>query len=262
MKKLILSILFILCLSFQASAWCPTTVLSGTSETAIACSSCTPGDPSDIFCEDGENSGDHWCSWADQVSSGNSVTFAGHSDTLSCTDKGDYAIVFDVDGSNGELAALGMSISATGVFYAKFYVNITAMSYDSGTQFEIMTLEGSTAWLVGLYFGHEDGNEKFRMYVNGQGGNLEVDGPNISTGTWYKVELFFTKNSADAAGAYFKVDGTQYSLSGDSTENINVDHVDLGSDDRSYAVDATDTITFEMDIIKTDEDATPGDCAS
>ena len=36
MKKLILSILFILCLSFQASAWVPTAVLSGTSGRSVS----------------------------------------------------------------------------------------------------------------------------------------------------------------------------------------------------------------------------------
>jgi len=37
MKRLILSIIFILCLSFQASAWNPTVVVSGSGEAGLTC---------------------------------------------------------------------------------------------------------------------------------------------------------------------------------------------------------------------------------
>ena len=53
MRKLILSILFILCLSFQASAWCPTVTLSGSISAPALCTSVQAPSETDV------STGDH-----------------------------------------------------------------------------------------------------------------------------------------------------------------------------------------------------------
>ena len=259
-RRPILSILFILCLSFQASAWCPTTVLSGTSETAIACSSCTPGDPSDIFCEDCDNSDNFWCSWTDDVDGTNTVACANHSGTLACTDKGSKAIEITIDGDQGELASKYQAVTENAV-YIHFYLNLKTWSgmdnLDEVVLIQVYEADYNT--LARLWIYDISGTPRLYYIIDGQAGDEVEAGPYLTVGTWYDVEFSWQRNTAN--GVNLNVNDTDYALDdGQTTIDVNCERIYIGSTSLSGGIGAGEDIVIQMDNIEVDNDTMPDDC--
>ena len=274
MKKLILSILFILCLSFQASAWNPFVVVSG-GGISDYCSSCTPGDPTDEFCEDAEGSNTietgatdfttAQCSgWTPTIDTGAYLYEQGHSGSLSCSNKGSYAIqyqVIDVDNNDSEDASLSIDTTDSDLLYVNFYFNVisSAMSDDSERVglATIAAYDAGNEKLVSVAIDYQT-DPLLRIAMsnrNGAAGSTDTYGTTtIVPGTWYRGTLIWNRGTA----ASFLLNGSVETTNAD-IDDLTSKGVTIGSTNATTQV-ANHSVVIQMDMVGIDLTADPGVC--
>ena len=277
MKKLILSILFIICLSFQASAWNPMVVVSGGGEEATpsACTSCTPGDPADIFCEDFEGSTDPpndcaWCTWTETVSAGNVLTTGSHTGTWqSCTsdDLGSNALKITVDGANGENAYLWRNIQddAFNNMFVQFYFWFDEDNTDTledSDKISVMAVTSSAdsviLWSVQVYSFSNNNILYFTYAHTGGTETVTLDG-SIDDGTVYEIKVWYKRNQADGVLVYLDdVDKTD--TNNNTTWDYEPHNLYIGSSDVTTNFTSGDKAMMEIDMIEFDGDTLPTSC--
>jgi len=245
------------------------------SAAADYCSSCTPGDPTDIMCEDAEGTNDlggfntAQCSgWSETIEANNTVTNASHSGDINsdqgCTNQGSYAIQIHVDNTAaGEDAYLSDDITAKSNVYGQFYLIVTANNLENSDYVslnQLLRTTGGTVHLMGLMLWRNATDTVIRAYYrNSSDANVSSDSTaTISNDTWYKIEYQWE------SGSTLKVwidDSLEISETDNDTENV--ERLRIGSIDvlGSTAADSSDIVTYQVDMVGWDDDTIPSDCS-
>ena len=235
---------------------------------ASLCTSCTPGDPSDQFCEDADNAGALWCSYTDDISGTNTVAATAISGNLSaCSKRGSNAVQMTLDGAQGDSAAKYYTISSTGTLYFSSYTNIMSYSgFDTSDDRVTLTefYDTTNGWQVYVVFVNYAGSIELQLIMRSAEDSYSmVRGPTIASiglGTWFQLEMYFVANTTN--GAWMKVNSTQYTLAdGETTSNYTLERVYIGSDgSEGLGIGAGDAITVQYDLIQADKTAELGAC--
>ena len=203
MKKLILSILFILCLSFQASAWVPTVVVSGSgAEVDSGCGGIQTfvGDPGDT--ETFEFEAADFCTTEFTETDPETIISTYDNTTVK---NGTYALSIALDGVNREdnyvQADLG---AADGDFTIDFWYYL----YDDAGYNAVYVWSGSTTtdYAEGKLQIRHDRNAtgKAMIFVESTVNNDQsID---ITTGQWIRIEVDFNQNAASTVKIYDTTD--------------------------------------------------------
>jgi hypothetical protein len=155
-------------------------------EAAAMCTTST----ADI-CEDWEAPGSQ-LSWSDTTTGGTISHTSAHTGSLSCTDKGSYAIDYEMDsGTADDLYSTYDIGSQQNVVYANFYVNPISLGdlANFSSHQVIGGSNNSNGSIPGWSFTirNTSGSPTFRLsYNNGSASSTPYS---ISTGTWYRVSV-------------------------------------------------------------------------
>ena len=161
-------------------------------ETAVAdgsalCSSCTPGDPADVFCEDfqssnlcatGEASVCH-CSWIVGGEDDGTVVFSTGGITISANSSGSY-----VEATH--------AINVVGSVYSKFNITINSSSLSDGQYSNLVIISGSGSGNA-LRLVNTSGTLHLDLVYST--GAITITGPNVSTSTEYNIEILFNETA-------------------------------------------------------------------
>jgi len=257
-KATLLIVILLLC-----SAWgSGSLLLSGGGGGASATNYCSDGggsDPTDIVCDDAEGSttvvGTDYdtaqLSWdgGSTIDTGAYLKEIAHSGILSCSNKGDYAIeyyVIDAADNDSEAAKIEENITATGTLYAQLYFNIVSEEIDDGDIVQIIAFQNGGVRRLSVRLTQISSNLVLRMrHYTSAAVYTNTDGSTpLSTGTWYRLGVEWTKNSGTAK---VYLNGSAECSSVD-THNSDIDSVELGSNDADTDI-ANDATKIQVDII-------------
>jgi hypothetical protein len=254
------------------------------------CSSCTPGDPTDIICEDAEGAntvtgtgfdtsvcGD--AVWATVVTDGNNtITEENSSGTSGCPNNdGAKEIKFytEENGAGEENTYMQHTITPTGDLYIQAYLTALDLSNFNGTEdgsVISMWEDGAAKYVAVLSLVRTSNNIEYQMIfrdntdtvytinIDNASGNSNCLGTNPTAGD--RIVLEFHKNTA--AGVTFTLNGTTECDSTDYTMfNDDVDSYKTGSDGNitTMAHGGGDAWSVNLDMIAVDNDTMPGACS-
>ena len=250
-------------------------VVGSGSEQIGYCSSCTPGDPTDVLCEDSdgaetvETGATDWttaqCSdatYVQTISTGAYFYENAHSGTLSCSGKGSYAIeyyVIDASDDGSENAFMMVDITEISNGYVNFYFNIVSESLANLENIMLFkfcsdnTCAGRLSYLQVL---DDAGNLKLRTsHRIAAGTHTYTTGSTVlSTGTWYRVSYKWESGSAMSV----LLNGGAEISSAD-VYSYNIYAIQFGSQDLGTATN-NHAVTIQMDLLGMDDDTMPGAC--
>jgi len=210
------------------------------------CSSCTPGDPSDVFCEDFEGPR---CSWTEtgKGSGDTNPQSTRNQSTNPCTSKGTYNADFYCPSASDE-TYYQRAISDTSTLYVQFYFYLESESVDNSQGFSIVQIEtsgGVNACAVGII--QSGGSLYLFGYANNFANGPGVGSTALSTGTWYRIGVEYTKNTANGCKIY--INGVE-----DTNCRINTPNTSVAS---LYILAAAGTYRWQLDNFQIDDDTMP-----
>lgn len=252
MRRVLVTILAVLALC--CPAWADGVMINSfkyaTSGTSL-CSSCTPGDPSDVFCEDFEGPR---CSWTETGEGNGDVNpqSTRNQSTMPCTNKGTYNADFYCP-SASDKTYYQRAISDTSTLYAQFYFYLESESIDNMQRFlvfQVKTSGGTNAGAVGVI--QYDGSLYLFTYANNWtvGPNIGVGGT-LSTGTWYRIGVEYTKNTSNGLRVY--LNGTELPGCRINTSTQALENAVFGGGEKAFR--------YQIDNIQVDDDTMPEACA-
>jgi len=228
----------------------------GSGSGTALCSSCTPGDPSDVLCDDFENA-NTLCSWSiSQDGTGAvSLTSTRNQSSLDCTNKGTYNADFSVSGtyqdwSNG--AGISKTFSAKTTLYAQFYLYIESEGIGDSQAFDHINLsdEGDTNSRMWVGVRQNLGTLRLSTCANDFATGPTTGLTNLSTETWYRIGVEYTANTSGGGKVY--INGTEETGCAINTPNNSVERVTLGI--------FGSTARYQIDNLQIDDDTMPGAC--
>uniref|UniRef100_A0A6H1ZA02 Putative lectin/glucanase superfamily protein n=2 Tax=viral metagenome TaxID=1070528 RepID=A0A6H1ZA02_9ZZZZ len=258
--KLILLISFLLIpsLCFAMPLWQvggDTPVSGGSS-----CSSCTPGDPTDVLCEDFDLS-EYICSWTETTTdcaSGYPNGDATHSGTLSCTDKGAYALEIKYAASPlTEVCSSRIDAgSAITAGHIQFYLNVIDAAIGSGS----VALAQATASVDGtndifawkIIYRSSTQYDLYCYCYNTSATYSSIVSISMNEGTWYGVGLTYDTN---AGTAEMFIGGISKGTVSNLNNTRDPRYFFVGS-----VIDVEPDTDFQVDLLKWDDDTMPGAC--
>lgn len=268
--------LFFIILLFFAATSPGQIIMSHTGTVAPYCSSCSPGDPTDLMCEDAEGSNTietgatdfttAQCSdYTASIDTGATLFEASHSGTLSCSNKGDNAIqIYCVNSAGGaDGVTLIKDVTDSNNSYASFYFNIVSEELDNGDVFGLMYYCNTDACDTNFNAGvsvkqNASGNLILNMKHRLADNSTEENegSTTLSTGTWYRVELAWLSGTSATVYLNGSSEISDLDCRTDQTKAIGI-----GSDPVSWlSAISNDPITVQMDIIGADDDTRVGAC--
>ena len=228
----------------------------GSGSGTALCSSCTPGDPSDVLCDDFENA-NTLCSWSiSQDGTGAvSLTSTRNQSSLDCTNKGTYNADFSVSGtyqdwSNG--AGIGKTFSAKTTLYAQFYLYIESEGIGDSQAFDHINLsdEGDTNSRMWVGVRQNLGTLRLSTCANDFATGPTTGLTNLSTETWYRIGVEYTANTSGGGKVY--INGTEETGCAINTPNNSVERAGFGI--------FGSTARYQIDNLQIDDDTMPGEC--
>jgi hypothetical protein len=252
------------------------------------CSSFTPGDPFDLFCEDTEGSNsvetgvDDWdntqgtdAQWeqnVDQTGVDNTWNDQTHSSTLTCANYqvGSYAarmyVYKDSTGTENAYMRHTPAAGAASTYYLQFYLLIVSEAWEANEVMSIGEIESGGSRRIGVRLKNSGANivVEARIYHSGAAYvTYACDAcTNLNDGAWHRVGIQWEQNTVD--GALVFIDGSEdLDMNGATTFDGTVNQIVLGSqqnESSNLETDGADAITVEYDQIGGDNDTMPGPC--
>ncbi len=195
---------------------------AGTVAATAFCATCTG---TCVYCEDFEGATD--CSddtadencrytYTDTIGAGGTLDFTTAFTTSQCGATATQAMSMTRSGAN--VIAL-YSFGDQNPVYFLGYIKITG----TGSQSQFFQLQRSDAGsLINISVYDDAGTKKLRMvHTNQASGSVTTLGPNLSSGTWIQVKIYWNANQA-SGGIDWIVDGTSYTPADTSTKNSNM----------------------------------------
>jgi len=236
------------------------------------CSSCAPGDPADVFCEDWEGSEDiadgpsgiaQCTGWDNSEGAGKANLTSGiHNpvgDTLGCSGKGsNYIKIQYIDDAQIWLLK---SITETNL-YVKFYMYLNnTTGVDDGDYvipFEIERADHAELITFYVKWTAATSNWQIKWYWLETGGQQNEYLANLmANNTWWEVTIVW--ESGAKAEIYIN-DGTATNSASKTANIVTADVVEI-----SFICDGNQTAGEQIDIlidcISADDDTIPSDCA-
>jgi len=236
--RLILSILFIVCLSFQASAWNPLVVVSGTSEYLCSSDVCVACDAQERF-ECGAINGNEENTWTDRAGAG-----TWNEDYTTTVLQGTESL-FATDGETRSIPLSGADV----------YVTTMIQVFGSVDQYPIYSIDAGAdnPWVIHANWDDIDAYHLRLGYDNwggltSSGSTPFIDGETIyvkmryitGTGADAKYYLYISSNGTDWTlecsyeSGTWTADATELRLQGASAAGVIFDDVRVDSSDISY----------------------------
>ena len=250
--KLILCLVFLPCLAFADSNYYLGASGVPSSVADHCAAGCTGEADADLSCVDVET-GAAECSFSDTVTGSATIEWnAAHSGTFCCADKGDYAIEFTIGAAETAYAAWNEG-SANDIAAVQFYFNLVSESLADTNYariFRVTNVDPVTTFAIAIY--QDSGNLKIGTYLNNSGTDYtDKSTMNLSTGTWYRVRIFYQRNTA-LVGSIAACDGTG------SETFVNRDSSTVGGyTAQFYQIGCNlapgGAVNFQIDNLKTDE---------
>ena len=281
MRKLFLLLLILipsLCLGQSITAKHRAVIAAMSGGVADYCSSFTPGDPADLFCEDSdgantvETGATDWTTargtdvgYTQTIDTGATWIEAAHSGTLSCVGKGDYAIeYYTIDAANNgsESANMEVDITDSANVYTNFYFNLVSEAMDNSTKVGLVkycTLEGCAGRAATLSV-WQDASGNLELYLEHQLADTSyvytAGTTALSTGTWYRVGLLWEQSPSEVE---VFLNGVSEIASSDVFGTNDIESVLVGTDDLGSDVN-NEAVTIQIDLFAVDNDTMPGAC--
>jgi len=219
------------------------------------CDSCTPGDPTDIFCEDFEGTG-YNCSWSETIGTGGSIDEDATIDSnFTCSDLGSEALEVSVGADANTTYTVHDTGSAYSVFKIKMYLVVTAANFGGTSQNEIVASLTSAAGtgdrMVDIYL-NTDASSNLRFRFSYYYGSETAYSSTISTGTQYEIYISWD------SGNNLTIDLNGTSVVNDNTPGSGtIRYVQIGrlfgASERSW--------TIQWAAMGADDDTEPSDCS-
>ena len=249
MKKQIIALLIMLLIGL--ACWADGVMINSYRYvTSGLCSSCTPGDPSDVFCEDFEGPR---CSWTESNTGSGDVNpqSTRNQSTMPCTSKGTYNADFNITSASDE-AYYKRAKSDTTSTYVQFYVYIESeglADYDGITFLQLENSSGEMAGAVGIR--QSGGSVYLATYTNNWNTGPGVGSTALSTGTWYRIGVEYTKNTSKGLRVY--LNGTEQAGCRTDTSTQATENVVFGGGYKAAR--------YQIENIQVDDDTMPEACA-
>ncbi len=213
------------------------------------CSSCTPGDPSDVFCEDFEGPR---CSWTESNTGDGDTNpqSTRNQSTMPCANKGTYNADFYCPSASDE-TYYERAISDTSTLYVQFYFYLESESVNDNQGFSIFQVEdsdGSNAGAVGIT--QSGGSLYLFTYANNWANGPGVGTTALSTGTWYRINIKYTKNTTNGLRVY--INGTEQVDCRATTGTQALEKAAFGGGEKAFR--------YQIDNIQVDDDTMPEAC--
>lgn len=232
------------------------------------CSSCTPGDPSDVFCEDFEGSTDCGndsgnaqncqCEWAVTADGTGSVSFTSTRNQTSnpCANKGTYNVDLNVSGTYGSWAndyEIHRTFTAKTTVYLQAYIYIESEGIGNNETVPLFALysSGDSTDAMDIVLRQVSGSLYLATYANNQGTGPGVGGTALSTGTWYRLGIEYVANTVNGGKIY--INGVE-----DTNCRINTPNTSVAS---LYILAAAGKYRWQLDNFQIDDDTMPEACA-
>ena len=208
MKRLILSILFILCLSFQASAWNIMVVGSGKGTTPPAGCGGTltfVGNPGDTETFEFE-AGDFCCTEFSETDPDTIISTYNQTQVKN----GSYAAQLNFSGvnQNDNYISVDLGVAGDTDFTIDFWVWVSDVDDNEGVNIFYLsdTTAGSCTTCVSLYWLHA-GTGVWQLRIYGDADSETSS--NLTTEAWYRIEIDFNLSAATTAEIYNSSDVLQ-----------------------------------------------------
>jgi hypothetical protein len=227
-----------------------------------ACSSCTPGEPTDVLCEDFEDSDGWWCTWTDSLT-GSATTGTQAPTAFACTYAGAKSRIYSIDsGDTGYSYDTGYSNNNS---YVRFYFTVTEANldgsekvtlfqiYESGwdmiLSFRIVRHAASATWTGELVFEDAGGTDR-----TSTGSTYLID-----DGEDIEIKISFVGNTSISV-TYD--DGTTDETLTDGAETVTADDAAIYGLGPSVVVNfaASDAVVAEFELLAIDDDTIPDSC--
>jgi hypothetical protein len=191
--------------------------------------------------------------WSETEAGSSSVDpNVSHSGTLACTDKCSHAIEVVFDGSNSGYTVKTFTGEST--LYNQFYIRVASEGLANEDSQAIVSGRGSTdnpLWVV-YFYQHTDGTYRFSLSYRNTSDTLTsyASLATVAVGTWYRVRVTWVNNGT----GHFYADGDEIGA-GFSTCDT--------EDQAAFRIGAStvaETITYQVDNVKLDNDEMPGAC--
>ncbi len=231
------------------------------------CSSCTPGDPADVLCEDFEGSSDCGndsgakancqCSWSATEDGTGSLNFAStrNQSTNPCANKGTYNVDLNVSGTYNNWDNdydISKSFTAKTSLYTQAYIYIESEGLSDNQNAVLFTFtdSGSAHEAFVVVLRQVSGALYLATYANDTGTGPNVGGTAISTGTWYRVGMEYVSNTSNGGKIY--IAGVEDVGCRINTPDMAVANI--------YALAGGGTYRWQFDNIQVDDDTMPEAC--
>lgn len=254
MKRFSIILLMSILLFGSGTSWADGIMINSykyASGSSALCSSCTPGDPSDIFCEDFEGPR---CSWTESNTGDGDTNpqSTRNQSTMPCTSKGTYNADFYCP-SASDKTYYQRAISDTSTLYVQFYFYLESEGLNDSQGFTVYQVESSdevNAGAVGI--AQSGGSLYLFAYANNWSTGPNVGSTALSTGTWYRIGVEYTKNTSNGLRVY--LNGTEQTGCRVNTSTQALDKVTFGGGEKAFR--------YQIDNIQVDDDTMPEACSS
>ncbi len=151
------------------------------------CTSCNPGDPADVMCEDFEGTGYLCSGWTETEGTGSIDADATHSGTLDCTDKGSQAVEIQLSTGTACYVRWDNGSEETEANF-QWYFNIVSENLADGQNFIVGKIQdGSNVDMCYWRLQQVSGQLQILVRVkNTSDGWTDGSTYNVSTGNWYR----------------------------------------------------------------------------
>jgi len=236
---------------------------------ATFCSSCTPGDPADIMCDNlGGATGAYTCTWDGETENANSYLEWAAIDAgfPACPGIGSYALQMHMDDSDGisEDAYNTISVTSSSTLYTQVYILVVSEAMDLAGEY-IPLLQGrnntTTLWFVRLI----DSGAALHLqlvYRDSTDTSIYRTGAptTIVAGTAYRIGVKWVQNTAAPDGCQLYIDGNLEVSANTTTDDLPVTTLYLGSPAGQTAIDTNDITIIQFKLLEVDNDTMPGAC--
>ena len=210
-----------------------------------------------LLCEDFEEADDYLATWTETIDTGDSIAGAAHSGTLACTNKGSKALQVSYSATDSQTWTVTDIGGFTTHPYVSFYINIVSESLADGNYATLLMSAGDSdvsTRVFNVFLYQSSGVLKFGLeYWDGASYSPIIGTTSISTGTWYKVDVYY--NHAVTTAQLWVNDTSQGSAS-NTTDSFATKFIFIGT--QSGLTNAL--VTYQIDNLKVDDTTRPSAC--
>ena len=255
MKQFLIAILCFFMLTSISSSRITMMIVGGGGAPAAGgdyCSSCDPGDPTDVLCEQFETYCTTDSGWTEVIDTGTIVENTAKDANFACTNLGSYSAEFVEDGSGVALTyAYYDHGSAISTWHIKFWVVFTAEDIDAAEVQRVAHLSHTSATQTGDDILFQLVMDGAQLTLGATVADTSIVYTNIALNTQYEIYILWTSSGLSLV----EIDGVELARDA-TTPATDMQFFTLGR----WASVSTAGYTMEVLGVVIDDDTEPTNC--